>query len=191
MVAVTAAVLLTMVVPAGAKPKPPVNGVGTVHCMVSAKISYNPPLKASGGPMMETVTLKSKLLSCTGTVDGAHVSNGKSVVVTIDNTNDCTKVLTGAGGGTAPPGTIAWKGSEKLNPSTGVTLGTSTTNTGPPITLNSSGGVVAGGSFATDGVSTHSVLVESLALITSKCGSKGGLKSLHINPSQSTFTMSH
>jgi hypothetical protein len=192
MIAVTAAFVLTMMVPAGAKPKPPVNGTGTLQCTVNAKITYSPALKANGTATSETVTLKSKLINCGGTGDGGRVSNGKSIVVTTgDTTNDCAKVLGGAGGGTTPPGTISWKGSSpKVNPSTGVTLGASTTNTsGPAITVDSSGGSVGGGSFMGDSVSTHSVITESLALITSKCQSKGGLKALHINPSGSTFTL--
>jgi hypothetical protein len=190
MCAVSAAVLLTMAVPAGAKPPPPVNGTGTLHCQVTAKLSFSPALKANGTATTETVTLKSVLHNCTGTVDGARVSNGKSTTTTVDTTNDCTKVLTGAGGGTTPPGQIAWKSSNpKLNPSTAVTLGASTTNNGPPITVDTTGGSIGGGSFAGDTVATHSVISESLAFIQKKCTTHG-LKALHINPSGSTFTLS-
>jgi hypothetical protein len=114
---------------------------------------------------------------------------GKTTVTTIDTTNDCAKVLMGAGGGTTPPGQIAWKSSSpKLNPST-LTLGPSTTNNGPPITVDTTSGSVSAGSFAGDTVATHSVISESAGFIAMKC-STHGLKALHINPSGSTFTLS-
>jgi hypothetical protein len=184
---VAAMFVVAMVVPAGAKGKPPpVTWSGTVSCKVNAKISYSPPLRAGGTATSETITLKTKLFDCTGTVDGARVANGKSTVVTTASTNDCTAVLTAPGGGV--PGDIAWKSSNpKLNPST-VVLGPGTTSQGPPITVDSTGSATAG-SFNGDTAHSHSVISQSLAYIQKKC-STTGLKALHINPSGSTFSLS-
>jgi hypothetical protein len=184
MSSMAAVIVLALVVPASAVKPAPVNGSGTLSCAVTAKLSFSPPLKA-GGSSPETITLKTKLHNCTGTLDGARVSNGKSTVTTTANTNDCTAVLTAPGGGV--PGDIAWKSSNpKLNPTT-VVLGPGTTNMGPPITIDSTGSATAG-SFMGDTATSHSVLKETQAFILKKC-TTNGLRALHINPSGSTFSL--
>jgi len=168
----------------------PINGVGTVSCLVKGSVTYVPPLIA-GGTVSTTITLSTTEFSCTGTGNGANVTGGSSKTSHVSSTNDCATVLT------APfqtsQGALKWKvlaHTTPLNAST-IQFTSGSSSLGPPITTDSSGSSTAG-SFNGDTATAHAQIKQTLAQITAACTPpKGkGLKSLTIVSPQSTFVLS-
>ena len=169
---------LALFSPASAVPTPPKDGVGTVSCSkVSGSLKFSPALTYPG-TQPTTITFTTVLNGCSGTGDGANVRSGKSVQTINAPTNDCLSLLNAAG--QPRSGTLKWMAKPYTHALTASTVDlTSGSGTqGPPITVDTNGSVSAG-SFTGDTVTAHTIVKETLALLTAKCTSVKGLAAIH------------
>jgi len=154
---------------------------GTVSCSFTGSFKFSPPLTAAGGASSEKITSKTTLTNCVATGGGLTPTKGTTAVTTLDTTNSCTTVLTGA----AKPETLTTKWSPGTIAPTVVEFPAPKTATGPPITFSLGGaGTTGTGSYmgSDKGASSTAVadISGTVASITATCESKKGLKGLTI-----------
>jgi hypothetical protein len=168
---------------------PPVTGVGTVSCVLTGHLGFNPPLANGGTATTETVTVVGNLNGCSGTGDGALVAHGKATGAVILSTNDCSGVESALSAVTT---TVKWKtttGSPKLASTTvDLTSGSATINSSNKLQLDASGSATAG-SFSGDTASVTAVVTQSLKSLAKAC-TNANLKAVSFAASASSASLS-
>jgi hypothetical protein len=150
-------------------------GTGTYNCSdITGSLKFNPPLTLAGGATSEAVTVSTTSSGCTG--GKPKVTTSSSTATFTTDSNSCSSLQTGQSFSTminytngASPSTFA---------------GSSSSNTGPPISFTVTGTVT--GSYPSTSASTTVVIQQSESAIINKCGSTKGLKKLTIKSGTST-----
>ena len=148
---------------------PPINATGTANCTAVGKIKASPALTIPATSGLTTVTTKVTISGCTGT---SPVLSGKGTFVSTAPTNNCTSL--GALHPFASTGTIKWKGTVKVNPST-VHFSDQSSTLVDPLVSNApgSGTSTVSGSFSGQHASAHYLLDQHQADLGTACTGKG------------------
>lgn len=180
--------------PSGATPTP-VTLSGAVTCTATGVVKFSPAL-VNGGSSSETLTVKTKLVGCSGPgASGGGVTLTKSALVATASVpaNNCGQVLSGS---ELPDlnGTVKWKGSGgKVTPST-IDIRHATILFDPngddgsgsievSLPTNVTAGSYAGESGTFSGLTAN----KSGGPLTARCGAKG-LKAITIGKPGGTVT---
>jgi hypothetical protein len=166
----------------------PVNASGSLHCVVTGKGKFVPPL-ILGGTTPATFTTKLKSSSCSGS---SGVTSFKATLSMTMPTNDCLELLN------IPASTLGpakLKGAAKYNPTT-INFTTASATVTDPITMSlpGPGSSSATGSFAGQTPTMYVQFDQGVEALTNNCQVKtkglkgsGGLKKLSFKLNTNSF----